>query len=273
LDRNEIVIKKTDAELLLILEESWKYENEYVFTIFLELEKRRVANQLTVDNALIHKKYMEFVSKLPVQSIRKFLELSFRDNNPWLYGATEDILREKEIDDDIRKEKVNYSGIWDRFLARVIDSLILFAVFFFLRLLFSHSYSVMNLFIQLGTSLITIGYFMYFHKTEGATPGKKIMSLRVVTTNFESLTWENVLLRQFLDFICFFYYLGMSIYFMQFKSQNPDLQELSSSFLIKNMAISVLLSLLIFADLLTAFFSKKVRTVHDMIGGTVVIYH
>jgi len=71
--------------------------------------------------------------------------------------------------------------IGSRFLASFIDRLILFALGFFLNLLirFDGSFAL-----PIATSLLIDGiYAGYFYSKDGATPGKKAMGLKLVTSS------------------------------------------------------------------------------------------
>jgi uncharacterized RDD family membrane protein YckC len=66
------------------------------------------------------------------------------------------------------------AGFWRRFAAALIDGILLGIVSGILRAILSTGGGY-----ALGT-LITIGYFVYFHGTTGQTPGNAALSIRVV---------------------------------------------------------------------------------------------
>ena len=66
------------------------------------------------------------------------------------------------------------AGFWRRFAAALIDGILLGIVSAILRAILGTGGGY-----ALGT-LITIGYFVYFHGTTGQTPGNAALSIRVV---------------------------------------------------------------------------------------------
>jgi len=66
------------------------------------------------------------------------------------------------------------AGFWRRFAAALIDGILLGIVSGILRAILGTGGGY-----ALGT-LITIGYFVYFHGTTGQTPGNAALSIRVV---------------------------------------------------------------------------------------------
>jgi len=66
------------------------------------------------------------------------------------------------------------AGFWRRFAASLIDGILLSIVSGILQAIFGGAGGY-----GLGT-LITIGYFVYFHGTTGQTPGDAALSIRVV---------------------------------------------------------------------------------------------
>jgi uncharacterized RDD family membrane protein YckC len=66
------------------------------------------------------------------------------------------------------------AGFWRRFAAAFIDGILLGIVSTILQAIFGRDAGY-----GLGT-LITIGYFVYFHGTTGQTPGDAALSIRVV---------------------------------------------------------------------------------------------
>ena len=66
------------------------------------------------------------------------------------------------------------AGFWRRFAAALIDGILLGIVSTILKAILGDGAGY-----GIGT-LITIGYFMYFHGTTGQTPGNAALSIRVV---------------------------------------------------------------------------------------------
>ena len=66
------------------------------------------------------------------------------------------------------------SGFWRRFVALLVDGILLGIVSGILRAIFGQSGGW-----AIG-ELITIGYFVYFEGSSGQTPGKKALGIRVI---------------------------------------------------------------------------------------------
>ena len=129
----------------------------------------------------------------------------------------------------------------DRFVAFLLDALLLgvllmvgyvaLVIFFgILFAIFGDSDAVMmtlsGLSVIFWIAYFTLGYtfyFYYFYKKSGATPGKKVMQLKVVKTkDFRYLTFWETFLREVIGkrFISqFFFYLGYFWYYMSEKRQ------------------------------------------------------
>jgi uncharacterized RDD family membrane protein YckC len=85
--------------------------------------------------------------------------------------------------DDQGFKNVSYAGFWERFVASLIDGLILFVVNFALGLV------IKNVFFGLGlNTVIQILYFTYFESSlKQATIGKQLMNMKVVDKNGDRL--------------------------------------------------------------------------------------
>ncbi len=91
---------------------------------------------------------------------------------------------------------VERAGFWIRFVALLVDSLILSVV---------ASILIAPLYLILGESGAGVGYFIYliialvyapyFWVTRGATPGKQLLGLRVVSTTGGPLTVGQAIVR------------------------------------------------------------------------------
>lgn len=95
---------------------------------------------------------------------------------------------------------LNYAGFWIRFLAYLIDAIILGTI---ARILFGSgaanidtSGGIMAGFqFNSWRTLITLVYTLGFWIALSATPGKMICKLKIVEENGQKLTWQKALLR------------------------------------------------------------------------------
>jgi uncharacterized RDD family membrane protein YckC len=82
-------------------------------------------------------------------------------------------------------EPGRYGGFWARFIAVLIDSIILLPIVF-----------ISSLIIPIVGSVIAIGaYEIYFIGSTGQTPGKKFMKLRVLSDNWRKVDYGTAAIR------------------------------------------------------------------------------
>lgn len=102
--------------------------------------------------------------------------------------------------------QLQYVGVGLRFLAVLIDSIIIGVVAAILSFLFRGAPGLSGFL----TAIIAIGYFIVMEATQGATLGKRALGLRVVKTNGAPITWTDSIIRNLLRIIdsLFFYLVG-----------------------------------------------------------------
>jgi uncharacterized RDD family membrane protein YckC len=101
--------------------------------------------------------------------------------------------------------QLQYAGVGPRFLAVLIDSIIIGVVAGILSAIFRNSGLSGGV-----TGLLTLAYFIVLEATQGATLGKMALGLRVVKTDGSPITWTDSLIRNILRIIdgLFFYLVG-----------------------------------------------------------------
>src|SRR6266568_5623663 len=102
--------------------------------------------------------------------------------------------------------QLDYVGVGPRFLAALIDSLIIGAVTGLLSLPFRDSPGTWG-----GSiGLLAILYFIVMEATQGATLGKMALGLRVVKTDGSPISWRESIIRNLLRIVdgLFFYLVG-----------------------------------------------------------------
>jgi uncharacterized RDD family membrane protein YckC len=99
--------------------------------------------------------------------------------------------------DDQGFKNVSYVGFWERFVAALIDGLILFVVTFAIGLIIGNEY------LKMGINIIgQLLYFTYFESSvKQATIGKQLMNMKVVDKNGNRLTPGSALIRYLSKFI------------------------------------------------------------------------
>lgn len=131
----------------------------------------------------------------------------------------------------------NYAGVLERFVARLIDGFILFAILIVVFMAAGTDWVVRDETLTLESVAVTSGLIILYHSIFiaiwGATPGKRTMSLRVVSANGRTPPFPQALARELVA------YLSTNFFFIGH---------------------------------LVALFRPDRRTLHDLLAGTVVIH-
>ncbi len=93
--------------------------------------------------------------------------------------------------------QLQYVGVGRRFLALLIDAIVVGVVSSFLILLFRNAPAA-SAFLSM---IIVFSYFIVLEATQGATLGKMALGLRVVKTNGAAITWADSVVRNLLRII------------------------------------------------------------------------
>ncbi|HBI17250.1 MAG TPA: RDD family protein [Candidatus Moranbacteria bacterium] len=137
--------------------------------------------------------------------------------------------------ENVSQSQVKYAGFWIRFVAVIIDGIIVFFISLPLIVIFKFVLSIESSgFLNLLSSLISWGYYIYMTDKYQATLGKKAMGIMVVDESLAKASLGNIVLRETVGKI-----------------------------------VSAII--LLIGYIMAAFTSKK-RALHDLIAGTVVIY-
>lgn len=95
-----------------------------------------------------------------------------------------------------------YGRFWPRFAAWLIDFIILSVIALLLRTIF-------RVFGGFLTLILDIAYPTYFIGKRGATPGKQLLGLRVITESGEPMTYGRAFIREILGKIVSSLFLGI----------------------------------------------------------------
>lgn len=115
-----------------------------------------------------------------------------------------------------------YAGFWERVGAYLIDSIIRFVFLIGLLLILVFLFNAgsgldmeetngemaFQLIYQLSSALLSLFYFAWFHSRSGATPGKKLLKLRVVNSQGMNPSFLHACGRWFASFFSMFFYIG-----------------------------------------------------------------
>lgn len=127
--------------------------------------------------------------------------------------------------------------------------------------------SFAGLLLSLGAYSVGTGYFIVLHARSGQTVGKKICGVRVVTAAGEGpIGWRQSFLREapLLVFLAVFI-LGDLCFFAVGEERTP------TAVITIYLLAERLQRTWNFGDALCTLFNSKRRSLHDFIGGTVVI--
>lgn len=172
------------------------------------------------------------------------------------------------------KSSVTYGGFWQRFGALIIDGIILSPITF--GLTYFNITSWKSSLILVLITLVGVSYKPFMESAYGATWGKMAMKLTVTNLNFEKASLGEILLRNIFHIvptlIILFFSIGMyndpafqsvSGYgeFTTFSKQFPASQYTSY--------VSGIITII---DAIVLAVDQQKRSLHDKIGGTLVIY-
>ncbi len=170
---------------------------------------------------------------------------------------------------DQESEDIEYAGFWIRVGAALIDSLILapLVALEIYNKITLHSVSVL----VAGTTLAML-YKPYLEYTRGATIGKQLLNLRVITEEYGALTLNHAVLRYMPWFISAFFglMLGFEYYsageyadsFLDISIQTQD------SFWNK---LNAMYAFVFLAIVVVVAFDPRKQGLHDKIAQTYVI--
>ncbi len=102
--------------------------------------------------------------------------------------------------------QLQYVGVGPRFLAILIDSIIIVAIAGVLGVIFRDAPAIYGGF----TGILALAYFIILEATQGATVGKMAVGLRVVKIDGSPISWSESVIRNLLRIIdgIFFYLVG-----------------------------------------------------------------
>jgi len=175
-----------------------------------------------------------------------------------------------------RKDKI-YAGFWIRFAALLLDFIILLPVS--LIFVYISSFNRLNcIYIYVFQFIVLIFYHVYLVKKYGGTVGKLAVGIKVIKMNGEKAGWEEATYRYIVSIvfsiISFMITVSsaLSISDEQFKSygvfqRNGEL--LKENPIYKYYVFIMFLWFL--SDTIALLASDRKRSIHDLIGETVVV--
>ncbi|WP_018342424.1 RDD family protein [Cytophaga aurantiaca] len=180
----------------------------------------------------------------------------------------------EQIIHNIDEPQVTYAEFGPRLAASLLDGLILSPLsvgITYYSLLSAKSYVL-----SLVPSLIGIIYKCYMEKEYGATLGKKIMGIQIVGEDLQSISYKQVLIRNYYYFIAFIIainsnYILYSMPEMESVTSFMEASQLQSNLPSIIKIISFIVSALFCIDALLMLKSDKNQTIHDAVGKTLAV--
>ena len=150
--------------------------------------------------------------------------------------------------------KLKYAGFWKRFMARIIDTIIILPLYlandYFIKPINESAFLVIVSLIFTLVMLYNV-LFVYFY---GRTPGKMILKLKVCTNNSNPIGMSNCIFREAFNIINFLLWItGGFFTFSGFKF------------------LSGIVTFASFLEYFVFFFNDHRKTVHDYLANTVVV--
>lgn len=160
-----------------------------------------------------------------------------------------------------------YQTIGPRFLALLIDSMILIPISFLGIILSSFSNQVKySTIINILMSSVSVVYTVLMHNFYGRTLGKMAMKVKVLDISERPITFTQAVIRSLPQMLPVF--ITASLLLSDLSPENANANELLKS--ATNIAY-ILYSVWSVADIIVCFASAKKRALHDFLAGTVVV--
>lgn len=171
--------------------------------------------------------------------------------------------------------EVKYAGFWIRALALFLDYTLLITFYFLVINLFKLDQNEPSFF--WFANIVTNGYFFIMSISKHqATLGKKILKIKICTTDFQRMGWLRAGLRVFVPWLTFMCIWVISTFMIIEIAQSDMVVELSDYERgIKTLQIaaislvSVIISVVWYG---MAGWTKEKTALHDKIFGTRVVY-
>lgn len=189
----------------------------------------------------------------------------------------------EKIDTVPQQTVITYVGFLKRLGAVMVDAIVLVVINLILLILPTFLFSA-PLFVGYAiiSFVLLLAYLIGFTTMAGQTPGKMAMEIKVVNNNIKNPSFLSSFLRYIFVFtVCFFYVLGIIMFYMGLKSEMGTEHLTSITEFLKEYhrygisggmkGFYVFLLALIAADATLVGFTSKKKALHDVLSGTSVI--
>ena len=127
---------------------------------------------------------------------------------------------------------MNYAGFWIRFVAALLDSVIIVA----LSVIVATVFAVIKLAVvgSLAQLVLAIGYYVWFQSRTGQTMGKKVMKIKVVNTAGVTPSLGTFALREILGKLASGLILGIGYLMVAWDSKKQGLHDkIASTYVVR----------------------------------------
>lgn len=172
-----------------------------------------------------------------------------------------------------------YAGFWPRFAALLLDLLVMSPLFILVWWGQQH-FRLFDVYYFIPGTFFSLWYGVYLVRCYGGTPGKRLMKLRVVKVDGESVTYREALLRYLPEWVMG---IGISLAGIVAVLSLTDTQYFAATTFIErsqvvvgalpswNGPVTIALDVWVWGEFLVMLTNKKRRAIHDFIAGTVVV--
>jgi uncharacterized RDD family membrane protein YckC len=162
--------------------------------------------------------------------------------------------------------QLKYRTFWPRFLAAIIDGLILMPIDW----LYNYVYSSQSTRIAVEWAILSHSapwiYSVFMHGYYGQTIGKMVAKIKVVDVSESPITLRQAFLRD-----CVTVGMTTAVLMLLLFEKLFGSEDLSPSVTALSMMLGITASLWSWAEIITMLTNKKRRAIHDFIAGTVVV--
>jgi uncharacterized RDD family membrane protein YckC len=179
---------------------------------------------------------------------------------------------------DYDLDSQHFVGFFPRFFAALIDSLILYSLYFIERYFLFHRFPMwfLSIFIVIWLC-ISYGYNPIFVGLKGWTPGKYLLRLRVINPQGEKIGLGRGLIRNIISFTTIYYSASLKFTLANFLIANPSVDNYAEAYKAINFPPTTnflwCLPFMLFTivDVCFLIFNSRHRALHDFMAGSFVI--
>lgn len=177
-----------------------------------------------------------------------------------------------------QQKEIVYASVLTRIASTIIDIVIVIITITIIGILIPKTFffkTIINILIVFYLSL----YLIISQSLFGVSIGKHIMRIKLLKSDFNKVSFSSVLKRYSINLIIDTIYLITQIYiFTQIYENNKNLDSIYDLYFVetnKNLGTKIIGTIFILywiLKLIIIMFDKKIRSIHDIIADTIVVY-